>query len=114
MAALAFQTSQTPAGVAKGLASTFEVVVHRLQPIDPALLLLGAFFFRRLFDEKAFLGSEIDAVAHLRHQRSLAAGQAVELVLESERLGAGLFGGNVCQEPSHLIAQPALVVDQAV
>ena len=114
VAALALQAPEQSPRVAQGLARALQIVGQGRQLVGAALLFHRAFLGRRLLDEQALLGGQVDAVAHFRQQRPLAAGQRLERAAETERFGTGLLGFDVHQQSAHVVAQAALIVDQAV
>ena len=114
MGAFAFEPPQASPRVAQRLSGAFQEVGNALQLIGAALLLRRQLLRRHLLDEQALLRCQVDALADIRQQHSLAAGQAAEAVLEAVRFARRLLRGNIRQQAADGIADAALVVDQTV
>ena len=113
VAAFALQPPQASPRVAQGLASAFQKVGDAFELVGAASLFRRKLVGRRLLDEQALLGRQVDALADVGQQHALAARQGAKAVLEAEWFAAGLFGGDVGKQAADGVADAPLVVDQA-
>ena len=111
---LSLEPPQAASGLAHRLPRALQVAARGRQLPGPEALLRRALGFGALLDEQPRLRGQVDAVPRVGREHPFAGSQVVVGVGEAQRLGGRPSGLDLRDEAAHLVANIALIVDQAV